>query len=59
VTEVPIDLAVEAMLGISAAAMGREPDFRVANDPSRQFNRFTARELGAELYRRGIKRLRR
>ncbi len=56
VTEVPIDLAVEAMLGVSAAALGRDADFKPLADSGGLMSRFTAKELAIELYRRGVKR---
>ena len=58
VREVPIDLAVEAMLGLSAAALDRDSDFGPLERKA-PLAGFTAKELVAELYRRGVRRVRR
>lgn len=56
VEQIPIDLAVEAMLGLAAAGIGREIDFSQP-PPANPFTSYTARELATELGSRGVRRL--
>ncbi|MGC3994541.1 MAG: hypothetical protein QM779_10610 [Propionicimonas sp.] len=62
VTDVPVDLAVHAMLGLSASALGLTPAFEEPQNAAKWVNplsRFTAKELATELYRRGRGKLQR
>lgn len=56
VEQVPVDLAIEAMLGLAAAGIGRGPDFSLL-PPADPLPGYTARELADELRRRSVRRL--
>lgn len=55
-TDVPMELAVEAMLGVAAVALGRDPGFRRTPERPMSLASVPAKTLAAELSRRGAGR---